>query len=523
MAGKQSTEDFITARGTQNIWRIGWSFYAGAVGAWVIVAPSQYASFSGIVGLVVYAIASGLPILLIALFGSFMKQMPHVLSLSDFIGWRFGPIAKTIVFLIAMFNMAIALLAEYTTIGSIFSDYVGSVSFGIIIVIGVLTLAYTAYGGLAVSIATDMVQGIASVVLAIVLAIFVAVTYRQQPIPSPLPEGMGPNFFGYIAIFTLTVSLISSTMFSEAVWQRVWASATPRALYGGAAVGFVSITLIVFLSGFGGWLAFVWGYASFEAGTNPNTYLMQLLNRAPADVPARVNSWVGVFVVLLAIVMNEGAVDSLQNGLAASISSHFLKNLPLKWTRVAVIVLNVPLVIIGTRGFPVLSLFLVGNLLTCCAIIPLVSGLIPRLRSFITETAFVLGVTGGIFGVTASGVYVSWIPGDVAGSFAAGANWGWYGNNYDWQPFVAALVCSTAITYGWSLLAWAMRRGAGVYGPGVSGVLMRIPGMKFITATPDWSPGYAAGQHPADAKLTVWDSAGDAGALKNGAKPIQSV
>jgi hypothetical protein len=41
MAGKQSTEDFITARGTQNIWRIGWSFYAGAVGAWVIVAPSQ--------------------------------------------------------------------------------------------------------------------------------------------------------------------------------------------------------------------------------------------------------------------------------------------------------------------------------------------------------------------------------------------------------------------------------------------------------------------------------------------------
>eukprot|EP00882_Tetradesmus_deserticola_P022012 GHRQ01023886.1.p1 GENE.GHRQ01023886.1~~GHRQ01023886.1.p1 ORF type:complete len:148 (-),score=44.51 GHRQ01023886.1:50-493(-) len=93
-------------------------------------------------------------------------------------GWRYGPIAKTIVFLIAMFNMCIALLAEYTTIGSIFSDFVGSVSYGIIIVVGVLTLAYTAYGGLAVSIATDMVQGVASVILAVVLTIFVAVTYR---------------------------------------------------------------------------------------------------------------------------------------------------------------------------------------------------------------------------------------------------------------------------------------------------------------------------------------------------------
>jgi hypothetical protein len=46
-----------------------------------------------------------------------------------------------------------------------------------------------------------------------------------------------------------------------------------------------------------------------------------------------VNNWVGVLVVLLAIVMNEGAVDSLQNGLAASISGQYLKNAPLLWTR----------------------------------------------------------------------------------------------------------------------------------------------------------------------------------------------
>lgn len=31
------TETFITARNTQGRWRIGWSFFAGAVGAWVSV------------------------------------------------------------------------------------------------------------------------------------------------------------------------------------------------------------------------------------------------------------------------------------------------------------------------------------------------------------------------------------------------------------------------------------------------------------------------------------------------------
>lgn len=143
-------------------------------------APApQYASFSGIVGVVVYAIASGIPILLIALCGSrITRDMPHVFSLSDFMGWRFGPVAKTLVVLVAMFNMSIAMLAEYTTIGTIFSDFVGSVSFPIIIVIGVLTLLYTAAGGLAVSIATDQVQGIASAIMALVVTIFVAVTYK---------------------------------------------------------------------------------------------------------------------------------------------------------------------------------------------------------------------------------------------------------------------------------------------------------------------------------------------------------
>lgn len=139
----------------------------------------QYASFAGIVGVVVYAIASGMPILLIAIFGTrITRDMPHVFSLSDFMGWRFGPVAKTVVVLVALFNMSITLLAEYTTIGTIFADFVGSVSYGIIIIIGVLTLLYTAAGGLAVSIATDQIQGIASALLVLVVTIYVAINYR---------------------------------------------------------------------------------------------------------------------------------------------------------------------------------------------------------------------------------------------------------------------------------------------------------------------------------------------------------
>ena len=173
------TEEFVTARGTCSFWRIGWSFYAGAVGAWVITAPPLFASSLGIPGVIVYAITSGLPILLIAFLGGrITAALPHVFSLTDYTAWRYGPVAKSLVAAICLFNMSIALLAEYSAIGSIFADFVNGLDWPIILVIGVLTLAYTAYGGLIVSIATDQIQGIASIILATVLVIYVAVTYR---------------------------------------------------------------------------------------------------------------------------------------------------------------------------------------------------------------------------------------------------------------------------------------------------------------------------------------------------------
>lgn len=80
-------------------------------------------------------------------------------SLSHFMYHRFGVIAQAAVVLISIFSMSIALLAEYTAMGSLFKDYVGAgSSLPIILVLGVLTIVYTTYGGLRVSIVTDRIQ-----------------------------------------------------------------------------------------------------------------------------------------------------------------------------------------------------------------------------------------------------------------------------------------------------------------------------------------------------------------------------
>lgn len=62
-----TTDAFITAKGTQGVWRIAWSFFASAMGSWVITSPANYAVFAGWIGMVFYAVATGYkkPVLLL--------------------------------------------------------------------------------------------------------------------------------------------------------------------------------------------------------------------------------------------------------------------------------------------------------------------------------------------------------------------------------------------------------------------------------------------------------------------------
>jgi Na+/proline symporter len=241
------------------------------------VGPAQYASYAGVLGLAVYSLSSGFPIFVIAVMGeSIQSKFPKVLSVGDFVGFRFGPTAKLLVVLLVMFNMSIGMLAEYTTMGSLFKvllissdfvfslvresplserlsplsrslglgrffllqDFVGTSNIPIIVIVGAVTLVYTAYGGLFISLITDRVQGVNIVLFIAVLSCYIAATFRA-PLPAdfgPSAPYLGPNFYGYSSIVAMPVSLMSATVFSEAFWQRCWASQDKKALYLGAGL-----------------------------------------------------------------------------------------------------------------------------------------------------------------------------------------------------------------------------------------------------------------------------------------------
>jgi hypothetical protein len=69
----------------------------------------------------------------------------------------------------------------------------------------------------------------------------------------------------------------------------------------------------------------------------------------------KVANWLGVLIILLIATMNSSAVDSFQNGMAATIGSYFFKNWKhsMIWTRVAVFLCNVPIIAVATKGYSV--------------------------------------------------------------------------------------------------------------------------------------------------------------------------
>lgn len=67
------------------------------MGSWVLFGPPSFCLTAGILGTITYALFTGLPILLVAVAGTFIQELaPEVISLGDFVRQRFGRWAKAL-------------------------------------------------------------------------------------------------------------------------------------------------------------------------------------------------------------------------------------------------------------------------------------------------------------------------------------------------------------------------------------------------------------------------------------------
>ena len=421
----QTLDHFLAAHKTQPLTRIIYSFMSTSLGAWVIFSPASYSLTAGYLGLISYSISSGITILIPGFFGPYIRSYSNSLSLNDFINNRFGRSAQYFVTLLCLYNMMIGMIAEYTAIGDLYENIIGGNLIMIVVLIGVFTSIYTAYGGLSVSIRTDQLQGIFVIIMNIIFSIYMISTFRLDT-SKPLSDGLGANETGYNSLVAMPLALSGSVVFSESFWQKAWAANSDNDLQKGSIIASFIIIIIVFLFGFYGFIAAWAGYTTND--TNLALFAIFENNK---------DSWILVVICNMAVIMNESAVDSYQMGIASSISSCFFKTQPLFVTQIIVVLINVPIIYLSLRNYGIMNLFLSSNLITCAASIPLLLGLIKSIEKYYGTLNLVISTVLSVFFAALWGVLNN-------NDFEAGMNQVFY-DSYCWQSFLIVSLGSLII------------------------------------------------------------------------------
>eukprot|EP00835_Amoeboradix_gromovi_P002655 NODE_155_length_16773_cov_0.488785.p3 type:complete len:468 gc:universal NODE_155_length_16773_cov_0.488785:14684-16087(+) len=410
--------------------KVMWSMYSASVGSWVSVAPSQYASFAGILGLVMYAFSSAIPISIVSVMSGKMSESS---SMNEYIGKRFGKHSQVFVIIVSILNMGIALVAEYTTIGSIFQNVVQSSPVPSMILIGLVTMSYTSIGGVAVSVVTDQVLAVLTMILLLTTLVYILVNFR--PILPPLPASMGINEAGLSSILTMPVSMISSTIFSESMWQRVEASENRRSLYISAFFASIIVFIVLMFYGLVGFFV-TWA----ELSADPNTLFFHIFSDT--------ESWIAVVSIVISSMMSQSAIDSLQNALVASVCSNIIP-CTISFARFAVFLINVPAILISLQMYPIMNLYLMVNLITASCVAPLLLGLLDI--QYYRGWAFIASCLMGMLGVSLVGIIET-------GSLTHGMQLSWIGNEFNYKYFVAALTVSAGCVFLFSTILGALQR-----------------------------------------------------------------
>lgn len=416
-----SVEDFITARNTTGGGMTTATLIASGMGAWILLSPAEAgAVFGGLSAVIGYGIGSALPMLVYVWLGPRIRTLiPDGHNLAEYALARYGRSMYAYGLLISVAYMFIFLSAEMTGIASALSILAGVPAWQTATLIGGFVLVYTAYGGLVGSIFTDTVQTL--VILPILAVGFAgallslggpetiyAEVVAQNPQLVSLGFLPGLKFGVYVA-----VAILGAEMMNQAWWQRIYAARDTGTLRRSFAITALAVVPMILLAGLFGLVATgLDSLVTSGAEYNADVALFLVVNSAFSEP-------ITLAIVLLAILLVMSTADTLFN----AISSLFTPVLqPLlenpggggltAGARALTIVVAAGAIFIGARGYSVLQLFFVADLLATATFFPFLYGLYSeRVTEGGALVASLLGLAvGGLYFPTFRG-FLSGVPG----------------------------------------------------------------------------------------------------------------
>ena len=392
-----NNNNYIVGDRDENTFSLTASLTASALGAWILFGPASAATWGGIGAVIGYALGTAAPMLFLYNFGpKIRKEFSNGLTLTEFIKKRFGTgILKICLFLI-LFYLTIFLIAEVTAIAALLK-YTSQVPLWITAAITlIICLLYILRGGFKLSIITDKYQ-FSFIVVIILSSLFLvfgkldisSFEIIKQNSPNLIDKNYLPN---YTAGLTFFIAVAATNLFHQGNWQRVFSAKNNKALKSSLIYSSLITFIIVFLMGYTGLVSL-----SLNSKVIPDLAFFDLL----LD---KKNSAVVIAILILAMSLTLSTIDTLINAISSLIIidgkfvNKSLKGKEVKnKANIIILLLSVLVFILASKGFSILYLFLLADLLCCAAVITIFYGFFnKKINTKLASNTIFIGLFSGL-------------------------------------------------------------------------------------------------------------------------------
>jgi Na+/proline symporter len=167
----------------------------------------------------------------------------------------------------------------------------------------------------------------------------------------------------YTAGLTFFIAVAATNLFHQGNWQRVYAAKNNKILKKSLIVSFIAIVPIVLFMGFSGLVAI-----SIDPKVVPDLSFFSLLLKDQSEI-------LSLVIVVLGLSLTISTIDTLINAISSLVivdskATFNLNNRKdyFKISKYFIIIISIISFIVASKGFSVLYLFLLADLL-CCAFV----------------------------------------------------------------------------------------------------------------------------------------------------------
>ena len=390
--------NYLVANRNIGVFSLTTSLVASALGAWVLFGPASAATWGGLGAIIGYSLGTAFPMIFLIYLGKKIRsEFPKGSSLIEFIRKKFRKNLFKLVLLITIFYMFIFLCAEVTAVSLLVNYISGTPLWVTALVIITTTLIYTLYGGLKASIFTDNFQFYIILILLFISAYYLFSLYLNNTsfeiIKSNSIQLISSNYIpNYTAGLTFFIAVAATNLFHQGNWQRIYAAKNNKVLKKNLIISFIIIIPIVSFMGISGIIAI-----SFDSEINPDLAFFSILLKDRAE-------FLSILIIVLAVSLTISTVDTLVNAISSIIvvdgkkfyKSSIKKNF-LKLSKFFIIILSIIAFIVASRGYSILYLFLLADLLCCAAVITIFYGFFnKKINSKLAAYSIISGLLIGL-------------------------------------------------------------------------------------------------------------------------------